>query len=119
MTTDTASDLRRAAIAAAVSMTQDPAATFKSLANLISEGEQVTFAARGLRAIPRNAWPKDVAGGVAKDLVAWAKQIPAGERTNQDSRRSSSRPTSPASSRRRKRRTSARTSRSSASRSSC
>jgi azurin len=76
--------VRQAAIKAAVSLKADPAATFTALVNLIQKGDSVTAAARGLRIIPRNAWPKDQAGAAAKSLVAWAKSIPVSGRTTQD-----------------------------------
>ncbi|KAB2662032.1 MAG: dehydrogenase [Verrucomicrobia bacterium] len=74
--------LKRAAIRALVSMGQDPAATFASMATLIHSHDQVNAAARGVRAIPRAAWPKTQAGGVATDLIAWARTVPATERTS-------------------------------------
>jgi len=76
--------VRRAAIQAMVSMGAHPEATFASLTRLIAEGDQVTTAARGLRAIDRNIWPKDLAGLAAQAIVTWAQTIPAGQRTSQD-----------------------------------
>jgi azurin len=80
----TGNPVRQAAIRAAVTLKQDPAATFTALVNLIKRADQVTAAARGLRVIPRNAWPKDQAGEAARALVEWAKKIPAGQRTSQE-----------------------------------
>lgn len=76
--------LRRAAIRAAVSMNHEPESTFTALANLIDKGDQVPAAAQGLRVLPRATWPKARAGQTATSLVAWAKKVPAGERTAQD-----------------------------------
>jgi azurin/lysophospholipase L1-like esterase len=80
----TANPVRTNAIRAAVSIKTDPAGTFAALVRLIQKGDAVTAAARGLRIVPRNAWPKDQAGNAAKALVAWAKTIPAGQRTGQE-----------------------------------
>ncbi len=81
---DAAGDLQRAAIRASVSMGREPAAVFTALGSLIGKGEQIVASAQGIRALPRDTWPKPAAGAVAKSLLGWAKTIPAGERTSQD-----------------------------------
>jgi glucose/arabinose dehydrogenase/azurin/lysophospholipase L1-like esterase len=81
---DPVGTLRSAAIKAAVSMQKEQPATFAALVRLIENGEQVAVAARGMRALPRAAWDKAEAGKAATALVAWAKKIPAGERTALD-----------------------------------
>ena len=81
---DVDSELRRAAIRAAVSMNHEPAAVFDALANMIVARQEVVSAARGLRTLPRTAWPKQSAGKVASGLVAWAEGIPTSGRTAQD-----------------------------------
>jgi glucose/arabinose dehydrogenase/azurin len=81
---DTAAAVRRAAIVAGGSMTRDQEALFGALAGLIAQRDQVIGAARGLRTLPRATWPREPAGAAAAELVAWAKTVPAGERTSQD-----------------------------------
>ncbi len=76
--------LRLAAIRAAVAMPKNQDQTFGALAGLIERREFVVPAAQGLRVLPRASWPKEPAGTVAKSLLAWAKSVPAGERTAQD-----------------------------------
>lgn len=73
--------VRRAAIAAAVAINKDQQATFAALARLIDKGQEVAAAARGIKALPRQAWtgPEGSAAGAA--LVAWAKKVPANDRT--------------------------------------
>jgi len=81
---DAAASIRRAAICAAVAMPRDQEATFAALAGLIAKGDSVTVAAGGMRVLPRAAWAKDQAAAAATALLAWAKDVPAGERTAQD-----------------------------------
>lgn len=76
--------LRLAAIRAAVAMPKNQDKTFAALAGLIDKREFIVPAAQGLRIMPRASWPKDQAGAVASSLLAWAKSIPAAERTAQD-----------------------------------
>jgi glucose/arabinose dehydrogenase/azurin/lysophospholipase L1-like esterase len=76
--------IRRAAIRALTSMNHEQEAVFSALTDLIVKGEEVPAAAQGLRVIPRQKWPRAEAGAAATGLVAWAKTIPASERTAQD-----------------------------------
>jgi azurin len=76
--------VRPAAIRAAVSLNRNQEATFKTLAALIAEREQVPIAGQGIRALPRSAWDKPLAGETANALLAWAKTVPAKSRTKQD-----------------------------------
>ena len=78
------SAVRRAAIRALVSMNHEPAAVFTTLADLITRGEEVPAAAQGLRVLPRSSWPKADAGAAAVALTAWAKSIPAADRTTSE-----------------------------------
>jgi azurin len=55
--------------------------TFAALCALISKGEEVAAAARGIRALPRQAWTAPEGSAAAKALVAWAKKVPATGRT--------------------------------------
>ncbi|HAM72787.1 MAG TPA: dehydrogenase, partial [Verrucomicrobiales bacterium] len=84
VSSDVVGGIRRAAIRATVGMNHEPAEVFGTLAGMIAQGDQVIAAAQGLRVLPRAAWPKQQAGEVAPVLVAWAKTIPAGQRTSQD-----------------------------------
>ena len=81
---DPVASIRRAAIRAAVAMPRDQQATFTALAGLIAKGDSVTDAAGGMRVLPRAAWTKDQAAASATALLAWAKKVPASERTAQD-----------------------------------
>jgi azurin len=65
-------------------MNHEPEAVFASLTTLIGRGEEVPAAAQGLRIIPRAKWPHEQAGAAVRGLVAWAKGVPAAERTTQD-----------------------------------
>jgi azurin len=76
--------VRAAAIHAAVSLNRDQQATFSALAKLIAQGEQVNAAGQGIRALPRSAWDKQLAGDTANALLAYAKTVPAKSRTKQD-----------------------------------
>ena len=76
--------LRRAAIRASVSMNSEPEAVFASLTGLIGRGDQVPEAARALRTLPRATWPKDQAAAAARELGAWARAVPASDRSSQD-----------------------------------
>jgi len=82
--TDLTGSVRRAAIRALVSMGTEPEATFGELTSLISQRVDVAAAAQGLRILPRTAWPKSRAGAATSALLAWAKSIPADERTRED-----------------------------------
>ena len=81
---DPAGSLKRAAIAAAVSMNTQPEALFRMLTAFIERGDQVPSAARALRALPPVTRPADVAGQAALALTRWAQGIPASDRTSQD-----------------------------------
>jgi azurin len=77
-------NLRRAAIAAAVSMSSEQLTVADALASLIHQGEGVGGAARGLRALPQARWGKKLGQPVANDLIAWAKKVPTDQRTSPD-----------------------------------
>jgi glucose/arabinose dehydrogenase/azurin len=82
--TTSASTVRQAAIRALVSMPRDTERTFATLAGLIARGNDVRAAAEGLRVLPRSAWSRDEAAAAATALVAWARSVPAEQRTAQD-----------------------------------
>jgi glucose/arabinose dehydrogenase/azurin/lysophospholipase L1-like esterase len=81
---DPAGSLKRASIAAAVSMNTQPEVLFRLLTAFIERGDQVPAAARALRALPLVTRPADVAGQAALALTRWAQGIPASDRTSQD-----------------------------------
>lgn len=72
---------QRDAIRAAVSMRREPATVFTALVGMIERGSQVPTAAQGLRTLPRSAWSEAGVSGAAHALIAWASQVPTGERT--------------------------------------
>jgi azurin len=76
--------IRRAAIAALVSMPRDQQQTFAALAALIEKNGDVVAAARGIRNLPRKSWTTEAGAKVPGALVAWAKNIPAADRTTQE-----------------------------------
>jgi azurin/glucose/arabinose dehydrogenase len=81
---DETPELRRAAIHAIASMNYQPATVFGYLTGLIQRGQEVTDAARGMRLLPRTNWPKADAGSAAAGIAAWARTVPADDRTSQD-----------------------------------
>jgi azurin/glucose/arabinose dehydrogenase len=81
---DPAAGVRVAAIRALVTMKKEPGRVFAGLAKLIQAGELVPAAAKAISQLPRESWSKDLADPVAAALVAWAKKVPADNRTTQD-----------------------------------
>src|SRR5258706_8700054 len=65
-------------------MNHEPESVFAALTELIVKAEAVRDSARGLAILPRAKWAREQAGAAAKGLVAWAKTVPAGDRTAQD-----------------------------------
>jgi azurin/lysophospholipase L1-like esterase len=57
---------------------------FTLLANAVREGKDRTVAAAAIAQLPRDSWNKDAAGPVTESVLAWAKGLPAGQRSNQD-----------------------------------
>jgi glucose/arabinose dehydrogenase/azurin len=76
--------LRRAAIHALVAMPRNQEATFAALTGSIAKGEDVTAAAQGIRILPRASWPREQSASAANALLAWAKTVPASDRTAQE-----------------------------------
>jgi glucose/arabinose dehydrogenase/lysophospholipase L1-like esterase/azurin len=74
----------RAAIEALVSMKHEPERVFSLLGGLINQGTEVPAASRGLRALPRQSWPRDEAGRTANALAKWSSAVPADKRTSRD-----------------------------------
>jgi azurin len=75
---------QRDAIRSAVSTRREPAAVFAALRTMIERGHQVTTAAQGIRALPRQSWPADEAGPTAQALVAWAAKTHVSERSGRE-----------------------------------
>jgi len=84
VSSDPIGGMRRAAIRALSSMGTQPEATFTAFAGLITKGEEVVEAARGLRKLPAGNWPQQPATEAATALVVWAKRVPVDARTSQD-----------------------------------
>ena len=61
-----------------------PPKNFGILATHLREGKDLTTASRAVMQIPRDAWDKEQAGPVAEAILAWAKTVPGGKRTEQD-----------------------------------
>jgi azurin len=76
--------VRPAAIRALVAMPDEQQATFTALAGLIAKDDLVLPAAQGISVLPRTAWSPEAALAAAPALVAWAKKVPAAERTSED-----------------------------------
>ena len=74
-------ELRRSAVGAAVSMNRGQKETFAALCSMIRKRQDITVAARGIRVLPRSAWTAPEAQAAADAIVAWAKGVPAGQRT--------------------------------------
>jgi azurin len=78
----TTPQMRQAAIRAAVSINREHAKTFAALADLMERGEEIPVAASAMRSLPRNALGVDRCAKVAAALVAWARAVPADQRTS-------------------------------------
>jgi hypothetical protein len=75
---------QRDAIRAAVSTRREPATVFEALGKMIERGYQVSTAAKGIRALPRETWSSASSGKAARALVEWAKSTDANERTSRE-----------------------------------
>jgi putative heme-binding domain-containing protein len=73
--------VQRAAISALPSMRGHEAASFATLAGLISKGTERTLAVRAIEKLPRNFWSKELAGGVAQSIADYAAKVPTDQRT--------------------------------------
>ncbi|HYR58620.1 MAG TPA: plastocyanin/azurin family copper-binding protein, partial [Chthoniobacteraceae bacterium] len=59
-------------------------ANFAVLAAALRDGKDRTIAARAVMQLPRDAWDKSAAAPVAESILAYAKTVPAGDRTKQE-----------------------------------
>ena len=57
---------------------------FILVANRLAKGDDRTIAARALMQFPRDTWDKSAAGPVAASILAWAKTVPAAQRSEQE-----------------------------------
>jgi azurin len=58
--------------------------SFSVLAGFLQQGQHVPAAARAITQLPRTAWEKQQATAIAEAILAWAKMVPANQRTSQD-----------------------------------
>ena len=83
--TKTSGGTRAAALRALPLMGAENAKTnFVSLAAHIERGLDRTTAARAIVQLPRDSWVAAVAAPAAESVLAWAKTVPAGDRTRQE-----------------------------------
>ena len=77
--------VHRAALTALPLMGADHAKkNFGILAAHLRDGHDLTTASRAVMQLPRDAWVKEQAAPAAESILAWAKLVPAGKRTEQD-----------------------------------
>ncbi len=81
---DVAGNLRRATIRALASLGKEPEAVFALLSGLIAKNDQVPTAAQAMAQLPASAWTKQQAAVATSGLVAWARAVPADNRTTKD-----------------------------------
>ena len=60
------------------------AANFPVIAAALKDGSHRVIAARALVQLPRESWEKAAAAPLAESILAWAKSVPAKDRTQQD-----------------------------------
>jgi azurin len=81
----TAGGLRVAALRALpLTGPENAKANFAILADHLNRTEDRTEAARGILQLQRDSWDKATAGSLAEGILAWAKSVPASDRTKQD-----------------------------------
>jgi azurin len=86
LTQDAAGALRRAAIAAALTV-GDPATVAGALQDLIATGDSVGVASDGLRRLGKSAWVAAKAGPAVVGIAAWARTLPTEGRTTPEVKR--------------------------------
>ena len=57
---------------------------FATLAAYLQRGVERSAAARALMQLPHDSWDKSAAGPIAESILAFAKTVPAGDRTKQE-----------------------------------
>jgi len=73
--------VRRAAMAALVSVRGEEEATFKSLAKFLEDDTDRPAAVEAILRIPTKYWPKDQAGAALDVILSYVRKVPAAERT--------------------------------------
>jgi azurin len=73
--------VRDAAVRALVSTGVRPEETFALFCTLLNRGESRASVVRALRSLPRPVWQPGPAAEAARALLAWARAIPAADRT--------------------------------------
>ena len=58
-------------------------ANFATLARFLKDGPDRDVAARAIMQLPRESWDKAAAGPVVESILAWAKTVPADQRSEQ------------------------------------
>jgi len=58
-------------------------ANFATVASDLEKGVDRSAAARALMQLPRDSWDKQEAGPIAQSILAWAKTVPADQRTSE------------------------------------
>jgi glucose/arabinose dehydrogenase/azurin len=81
---DLTSTLRESAIAALPAIPGHDADSVALLARFVGDGTSRAAAIAALERIPQDRWPASIRGPLADSLVAYAKSIPASERTGAD-----------------------------------
>ncbi len=81
----TPAETRAAALRALPLMGPENAkANFAILADYLQKGIDRPSAARALKQLPPDSWDKTKAAPLAESILAWAKTVPSGKRTEQD-----------------------------------
>jgi len=80
--TATSSEVKRGAMTALVAIPGHDAESFKTLAGIVQTGPEQEAAIASLLRIPQKAWPKELVGPLATNLVTYLQNIPADERTS-------------------------------------
>ncbi len=57
---------------------------FATLAALVENGSERASAARAIMQLPRESWDQSAAGALAESILAYARTVPAADRSNQD-----------------------------------
>jgi putative heme-binding domain-containing protein len=77
----TSSEVKRAAMTALVAIPGHEVESFKTLTGMVQTGPEQEAAIASLLRIPQKAWPKELPGPLATNLVTYLQSIPPTERT--------------------------------------
>ncbi len=81
---DPRSDIRRAAIAAAVHLVPGEPSTFQAFADFMMRDQSRTDAVRGLARLPKRSWIDNRIQPLVDDIIARVSKLPANQRTEPD-----------------------------------